>query len=179
VDGSEHDIAAHPCGAVWVTGSSCIICRGTDSDEELGRVQVWEDEYWLLTMSLESETAGFSYLEPKRHIPYISDLDGEEAASFGTVLARASRTLRDETGSAVVYVYIFGDGVPHLHVHLAPHRPGDALNDQMIRGELVEEKLPNGFTRIVSTQFPSLPREELWDIASRVTSRLAASMKVP
>ena len=41
----------------------------------------------------------------------------------------------------VVYVYIFGDGVPHLHLHLAPHRPGDALNDQMIRGEIVEEKL--------------------------------------
>jgi hypothetical protein len=39
----------------------------------------------------------------------------------------------------------FGDGVAHLHVHLAPHRQGDALNSQMIRGEIVSEKLPNGF----------------------------------
>ena len=36
---------------------------------------------------------------------------------------------------------------------------GDALSDQMIRGELVEEKLPNGMTRFASSEFPALPRE--------------------
>lgn len=158
---------------------SCIICRGAAGDGELGRVQVWEDHCWRLTVSLDSETAGFSYLEPKRHIPDITDLDGEEAGSFGAVLALAARTLRQETGADVVYLYVFGDGVPHLHVHLAPHRTGDALSDRMIRGEIVEETLPNGFTRIASAQFPPLPREELLDIADRVRRRLAASMKIP
>jgi diadenosine tetraphosphate (Ap4A) HIT family hydrolase len=81
--------------------------------------------------------------------------------------------LREETGAELVYVYIFGDGVPHLHVHLAPHRKGDALCDQMIRGELIEEQLPNGFTRITSAQFPALPRDELASIADRVRKRLA------
>ncbi len=122
-------------------------------------------------MSLAAETLGFSYLEPKRHIPYVSDLDGEEARSFGEVLASVSKALRGETGAEVVYVYIFGDGVPHLHVHLAPHSQGDALNSQIIRGDLIEEKLPNGFTRVVSAQFPALPREELVDVANRVGKR--------
>jgi diadenosine tetraphosphate (Ap4A) HIT family hydrolase len=152
---------------------NCIICRGAEGDRELDRVQVWEDEFWRLTTALASETPGFSYLEPKRHIPYITDLDGREAASFGEVMARATRVLREETRAELVYVYIFGGGVPHLHVHLAPHWKGDALNDQMIRGELIEERMPSDFTNIISKDFPALPRDELAKIADRVRKRLA------
>lgn len=151
----------------------CSICRGAELDDELERIQVWDNSLWRLTVGLASEVPGFAYLEPKRHIGYVTDLDGPEAASFGPTLARCTRALKETTGAPVVYVYIFGDGVPHLHVHLAPHRPGDALNDQMIRGEIVEEKLPSGFTRIGSRDFPPLPREELSQIADDVRRRMA------
>jgi diadenosine tetraphosphate (Ap4A) HIT family hydrolase len=157
-----------------VQRADCIICRGAEGDHELDRIQVWESDLWRLTTALASETPGFSYLEPKRHIPYIADLDGPEAASFGEVMARATRVLREETGAELVYIYVFGDGVPHLHVHLAPHRKGDALNDRMIRGELLEEQLPNGFTNIVSKEFPALPRDGLTRIADRIRKRLAS-----
>src|ERR687883_177622 len=66
---------------------NCILCRGAEADQELGVVQVWEDSYWRMTTSLDAEVLGFSYLEPKRHIRYITDLDGEEASTFGEVLA--------------------------------------------------------------------------------------------
>jgi diadenosine tetraphosphate (Ap4A) HIT family hydrolase len=155
----------------------CIICRGALADEELDRVQVWDNQHWRLTMSLESETPGFSYLEPKRHIPYVSDLAGEEAKSFGEVLAYVTGVLRSITEAEVVYIYIFGDGVPHFHVHLAPHRAGDALNSQFIRGELIEEKMANGFTRVVSKQFPPLSRDKLIDVSSRARKCFEASMK--
>ncbi len=153
--------------------NNCPMCRGGAADEELERVEVWADAHWRLTVSLSAEVPGFAYLEPKRHIAYVTDLDGEEARTFGTALAASTRALKEATGADIVFVYIFGDGVPHLHVHLAPHRAGDALNDQMIRGEIVEEKLPSGMTRISSHEFPPLPREELSDIAVRVRERLA------
>jgi diadenosine tetraphosphate (Ap4A) HIT family hydrolase len=156
-----------------MTIAGCPMCRGAAADPELERVQVWENELWRLTVSLASEVPGFAYLEPKRHIGFITDLDGEEAASFGAILARCTRVLKETTGAEIVYVYIFGDGVPHLHVHLAPHRSGDALIDQMIRGEITEEKLPNGITRIVSREFPSLPLQQLREVADRVRARLA------
>lgn len=149
------------------------MCRGAAADEELERVEVWADAHWRLTVSLAAEVPGFAYLEPKRHIAFVTDLDGDEARTFGTVLAASTRALKEATGADIVYVYVFGDGVPHLHVHLAPHRAGDALNDQMIRGEVVEEKLPSGMTRIVSRDFPSVPREELSEIADRVREQLA------
>ena len=155
------------------TQSGCILCRGAAGDADLRRLQVWEDAHWRLTVSLEAEVAGFSYLEPRRHIPHITDLDGEEARTFGGVLARVARALQDETGAELVYVYVFGGGVPHLHVHLAPHRANDALSHQMIRGEIVEEKMESGATRFVSNEFPPLPEDEQRAVARRVQRRLA------
>jgi diadenosine tetraphosphate (Ap4A) HIT family hydrolase len=152
--------------------SDCPMCRGAAADEELERIEVWQDAHWRLTVSLSSEVAGFAYLEPRRHIRHITELDGPEAATFGPALARSSRVLKEVSGAEVVYVYIFGDGVPHLHLHLAPHRSGDALSDRMIRGEIVEEKLPNGMTRFFSNDFPALPRHRLLTLAAQVRARM-------
>src|SRR5512136_1444962 len=155
--------------------SECVLCRCAAGDEELQRIQVWEDALWRLTLSLEAEVLGFAYLEPKRHIPHITDLAGEEARTFGEVLAGVTRVLRDEAGAELVYVYIFGGGVPHLHVHLAPHRPNDALNTQMIRGEVINEELPSGAGRFVSKDFPPLPEAEQRAVARRVQQRLQSA----
>jgi len=151
----------------------CVLCRGPDGDAELDRIEVWRDALWRLTISLGSEVLGFAYLEPIRHIPHVTDLDGPEADSFGRVLARTTAALKEATGAELVYIYVFGGGVPHLHVHLAPHRTGDALNTQLIRGEVVEEHLPSGASRITSNEFPSLPEAELRAVADRVRASLA------
>lgn len=153
--------------------ADCVLCQGRAADEQLMRVEVWQDALWRLSMATSSETPGFSYLEPKRHITDITRLDGPEAAAFGPTLARVTAALRDVTGVERVYIYVFGDGVAHLHLHLAPHRPGDALNDQMIRGELVTRALPSGVTLIESKDFPPLPEAELRAVAERVRSLLA------
>src|SRR5947209_3088622 len=126
----------------------CVICDQRDGDPSLGREEVWDDELWRLTTSVGpgDVTPGFSYLEPKRHIPDITKLDGAEAATFGTVIARCAGALKEVTQSELVYVYVFGGGIPHLHVHLAPHVSGDALNDALLKGELETRTLPSGAT---------------------------------
>ncbi|HEU0028838.1 MAG TPA: hypothetical protein VFQ25_17165, partial [Ktedonobacterales bacterium] len=91
----------------------------------------------------------------------------------GPTLARITSALREETGAQLVYIYVFGDSVPHLHLHLAPHIAGDALNDQMIRGELVTKKLPSGLELIESKDFPPLPEAEQRALAERLRRRLA------
>ena len=151
----------------------CQVCLGVEGDADLYRVQVWEDERWRVTTSLAAEVAGFSYLEPKRHIPFITDLDGEEARTFGEVLARVTRALKDVTGAECVYLYVFGMGIPHLHLHLAPHREGDALNDQMIRGNVVQQQLPSGATLMTSDEFPPLAEPDLRSVADDIRAVLA------
>lgn len=154
-------------------GLGCTLCRGKAGDPELGRTEVWEDGLWRLTTANEGEVLGFSYLEPKRHIPHVTDLDGDEARTFGNVLARTSSALRAATDAELVYVYIFGGGIPHLHVHLAPHRPGDPLNDRLIRGDVVETKLPSGATLITSREFPALPATQHVATRERIRRELA------
>lgn len=148
--------------------TDCVLCRGTDADPELLRTEVWSDDLWRLTTADEAEVLGFSYLEPRRHVPHVTDLDGPEAATLGPVLARTTRALKDVTGAEVVYVYVFGDGVPHLHLHLAPHTRGDALNDAIIKGEIVSEQRPDGITVFTSLDYPPLPAGEVTDRLRRV-----------
>ena len=154
----------------------CVLCRGAAGDAELQRLQVWEDSLWRLTVSLDAEVLAFSYLEPKRHIQHITDLNGEEARTFGEVLSLVSSVLQEETRAELVYVYIFGGGVPHLHVHLAPHKRGDALNAQMIRGEFSEERLESGAVRYASREFPPLPQEQQQAVAKRIGQRLMGAL---
>jgi diadenosine tetraphosphate (Ap4A) HIT family hydrolase len=141
----------------------------------MGREQVWEDDLWRLSTSVGpgEVTLGFSYLEPKRHIPHITDLDGAEAASFGPVIARCTSALQAVTGCALVYVYVFGGGIAHLHVHLAPHDEGDALCEAIIRGEVEEQPLPSGATAIISKDIPVLPEADSRAVAERVRALLA------
>jgi diadenosine tetraphosphate (Ap4A) HIT family hydrolase len=105
----------------------CLLCRVSDADAYFRRRRVWEDEHWRLSVVLHGAVVGFAHLEPHRHIPFITDLDGPEAATLGAVLARATRAMRTATVADKIYVYVFGDRVPHVHFNLAPHRPGDAL----------------------------------------------------
>jgi diadenosine tetraphosphate (Ap4A) HIT family hydrolase len=154
--------------------ADCALCQGPARDAELLRVQVWEDDLWRLTTNVSGGyTPGFSYLEPKRHIPHITDLDGAEASTLGQVMARVTSVLKEETGCELVYVYVFGGGIPHLHLHLAPHRMGDPLNDLLIKGDMESVPLPSGAGRVISKEFPELPDEELRGVADRVRDRLA------
>jgi diadenosine tetraphosphate (Ap4A) HIT family hydrolase len=150
----------------------CLLCRPREADQELRRVQVWEDAHWRLAVSLFAEVPGFSYLEPKRHIPHITDLDGDEARTFGAVMAYVTTALREVTSAEVVYVYVFGEGVPHLHVHLAPHRAGDALNEQIIKGDITEMEGPDGVGFYASKEYPPLPADELLRVALRIGDKL-------
>jgi diadenosine tetraphosphate (Ap4A) HIT family hydrolase len=125
-----------------------------------------------LAMARRGYTTGFGYLEPKRHVPYVTDLDGEEAETFGSTIARVAKALREASGADLVYVYIFGGGIPHLHVHRGPHRDGDALNSDIIRGELAYEALPSGAQRMVSREFPELPAETIRAVIHRTRAIL-------
>jgi len=151
------------------------MCRGVDGDAELLREQVWEDELWRLTTAVEAEVVGFSYLEPKRHVRYIEELDGPEAATFGTVLARCSAAIKQACDAERVYIYVFGGSVPHLHLHLAPHHPGGALNEALIKGNIVEQTMPSGAVLFTSDEFPPLPAAEVRAGVDKIRAALSQS----
>lgn len=66
---------------------------------------------------------GHLFVEPLEHRPGLADLDPEQAAAVGRSLQRASATLK-AAGMEHVYAFVYGDAVPHLHVHLLGRHPG-------------------------------------------------------
>jgi diadenosine tetraphosphate (Ap4A) HIT family hydrolase len=108
-------------------------------------VHVWEDGLWRLEMSMSTSSPGFS-LQPKRRIPSITDLDGDEAVMFGAVLAHLSRTLKEELGAEFVTISVADGDASHLYVRLIPH--GDTADKEQhkvaerVRRRLAEDPLP-------------------------------------
>ena len=155
-----------------MSNAGCLLCDPDRAAAELNREIVWDDRLWRLAMPLRGYTTGFGYLEPKRHVPHITDLDGEEAASFGPTIARVASALKEAAGAELVYVHVFGGGIPHLHVHLGPHRDGDALSDSIIRGDFAYEPVPGGAQRIVSRDFPEIPAAEIQAVIDQTRALL-------
>ncbi|MCV0402507.1 MAG: hypothetical protein K5924_02225 [Chloroflexi bacterium] len=155
-----------------MTEAACPLCS-SHVDEELGRTEVWRDDHWRLSMARRGWTLGFSYLEPIRHIPFLADLDGDESATFGPAIARASRVLREVTGARLVHAYVFGGGVAHLHVHLAPNVPEGVLSTALISGDVEVEQLPSGAGRITSRDHPEIPGERLDAVIDQVREAMA------
>ena len=65
-----------------------MLCTPEIADAEFRRARLWEDELWRLSAVLQGPVPGFAHLEPKRHIPFITDLDGrEDVLAKGQALA--------------------------------------------------------------------------------------------
>lgn len=114
--------------------AACLVCRKHRNRGPLvPGGPVAEDDLVLVShvppaaaLGGEGTTAylGQLFVEPRRHAPGLPDLTDDEARAVGSWCTLASRALRDVGGAEHVYAAVFGDGVPHLHVHLLPRFPG-------------------------------------------------------
>jgi len=116
----------------------CDLCQPLPPGADRGQY-VWEDALWRLWTLTTGKVPGYSFLTSKRHIPYLADMDGAEASTLGSVLARLSAAIRKATGAELVHIHVFGDGVAHFHLHLVPHTRGDSLNMAVVREDAADE----------------------------------------
>lgn len=67
---------------------------------------------------------GHVFLEPKRHIAELGDLTDSEAKAIGLLTRDLARALMQTEGITHLYSFVFGDHVPHLHIHMIGRYPG-------------------------------------------------------
>lgn len=115
--------------------NECGICNG-NADSIFKRKVIWANERWKLSVSSFQAVKGFSYLEPVEHIESIDKLDEELSREFGFLLVKITKVLKEVLRVKLVYVYIFGDHIPHLHAHLAPHSEGDYLYSDIVKPDV-------------------------------------------
>jgi len=115
------------------TATDCFVCRKhAEPGPLLPGGPVGEDELAVVSHLAPAAPGrpggpvylGHLFVEPRRHVPGLADLTGDEARAVGWWCTRASRALREAAGAEHVYAAVIGDHVPHLHVHLLPRYPG-------------------------------------------------------
>jgi len=105
--------------------AGCDVCR-IHADAALASLECHRGARWIVRHhALPAPVAGWAFLCAVRHVQGPADLDDAEAAGFGVALRAASRAVRSATGCDRVYAIAFGQGAPHLHVHLVPRFDSD------------------------------------------------------
>ena len=126
----------------------CFVCNKQQTWPE--QLRIHADDLGVVThASGDLIYHGYLFLEPRRHAPGWEDLTDDEAAHLGQLVRRASQALR-AVGCDHVYAFVYGDGVPHLHVHLIGRWP-DA---------------PEEFRTVKTADWPQAPRSPLGEMGS-------------
>jgi histidine triad (HIT) family protein len=102
----------------------CFICDKHRKGESAEGGVLYEDALLYAghvhTMGRGSAYRGWLVVEPKRHVAGLGDLADDEASALGLCVNRLARVLKETAGAEHVYAFVYGDAVPHLHVHVAP-----------------------------------------------------------
>jgi diadenosine tetraphosphate (Ap4A) HIT family hydrolase len=68
---------------------------------------------------------GWLLLDARRHVGGPLAFTDPEAASWGAAVRHASQLVQHLSGCERVYAIAFGEGAPHLHLHLIPRSAAD------------------------------------------------------
>jgi diadenosine tetraphosphate (Ap4A) HIT family hydrolase len=71
-----------------------------------------------------SPVPGWLVVAPARHVEQVDALTPDEQRGLGPLVAEVAAAVRAETPCEKVYVSIFAEVLPHLHVHVIARPPG-------------------------------------------------------
>jgi diadenosine tetraphosphate (Ap4A) HIT family hydrolase len=134
------------------TPPECLVCEKHAAADP--GIEVHRDDlvYVGHLPAMPEAYLGHLFVEPREHLPGLAELSSEQAAAVGEAMRRASVVLR-AAGHDHVYAFVFGDLVPHLHVHVLGRYPGAP---EEFRGTSVDE-------------WPEAPRGDAIAVAEYVT----------
>lgn len=112
-----------------ITPEECLVCRKHRGQAPLFGGAIYSDKLIFISHAQlwgeETEHyLGHFFIEPKRHVPLLSDLNREEAEAIGYYTSLIAKALIQTEGAEHVYSFVLGDHVPHVHVHILGRYPG-------------------------------------------------------
>jgi len=105
---------------------SCFICNKHHGKLITSGTTIYEDDYVYvghIDNNGEPNYLGHIMIDLKRHVPTLAEMNPEEAKTFGVIMARLSRALKEIENADHVYALVSGNSVPHLHMHLVARYP--------------------------------------------------------
>ena len=111
------------------TTIDCLVCRKHRGEAAVAGGVIFEDDLISISHAQlwgdeKDHYLGHVFVEAKRHVPELADLNEQEAHAIGLYVSRVAKALLQTEGMEHVYSFFIGDGVPHVHVHVIGRRPG-------------------------------------------------------
>ena len=105
---------------------SCAICLLHLDSLSRERYEISRSKLWLIRHHPDpAPLPGWLLLDSVRHCGGPLEFDPSEAESWGWAVRDASQLVQQITGCDRVYAIAFGEGAPHLHLHLIPRFADD------------------------------------------------------
>ena len=106
----------------------CLVCRKHRGEVAVPGGAIYQDalvyvSHAGLWADEQEHYLGHVFVEPRRHVAELADLTDEEARTIGLYTCRVARALMKALEMEHVYSFVFGDGVPHVHVHVVGRYP--------------------------------------------------------
>jgi diadenosine tetraphosphate (Ap4A) HIT family hydrolase len=103
----------------------CYSCDLELDDDLRSWQRVVVTDHWRATHAFNTSLPGWLVVAPRRHVLSLADLEPDEAATLGPLLAVLTRALQQTTGCLKTYVMLFAEaeGYEHLHFHVVPRQP--------------------------------------------------------
>ena len=105
---------------------SCAICQSHGDGARREVYEIARGELWLLRHHSDpAPLAGWLLLDACRHVGGPLAFTDQEAAAWGVAVRHGCQLVQGLTGCERVYAIAFGEGAPHLHLHLIPRFAAD------------------------------------------------------
>ena len=105
---------------------TCGICHLHQDPPSRERFEISRTELWVLRHHPDpAPLPGWLLLDSLRHCGGPLAFEPREAESWGLAVRDASQMVQKITGCDRVYAIAFGEGAPHLHLHLIPRFADD------------------------------------------------------
>ena|SRR6266850_2978452 len=141
------------------SGEDCVICRLLSGELEVSFLH--QDDVCAAFMDIQPVNPGHLLVVPRRHAPYLKDLQKEEGAQIFRVAHRLAVALSKSGVRCEGVNFFLADGeaagqeVFHVHLHVFPRFAGD------------------GFRLVLPPTYSQKPeRKELNEIAARIQDAL-------
>ena len=139
--------------------ASCAICR-LHGDAASAAFEIARSDLWLLRHHPDpAPLAGWLVLDARRHLAGPLAFTDREAASWGRAVRHASQLVQQLTDCDRVYAIAFGEGAPHLHLHLIPRHVTDPATAAWSVADL--------YRAVAAGEHPAVAPEQLRELVAR------------
>ncbi len=99
----------------------CIFCKIIAG--EIPAYKVYEDDKFFAPLDIKPLNPGHTLVIPKKHYRWVWDVP--EAGEYFLVARRIALAQKKAFATDYIVATIFGEAVPHAHIHLIPRHEND------------------------------------------------------